>query len=588
MKLYFYTDLQKRLDREFNSNRDYYENLIKELIESNTEFKIDELKFEDDIDGQINKTTYMGVALDNRNSKIAYVIVIPPNVGTRTGYIAQQVFPGLTDEIDINNKNKNAYLTMLPVYILDLDDSEITTSNSLNIAIVKKLGFNFFTKKEKKYITKLNEINLNGFIYSLQDFDNHINKVATRNGNTFFAIDELNRTIKFKTTSLKDGIKITNEPYFYVMKAYLAAFLSYIEGYEFDLTEFEEKIPRGNKTLDVFRDYCRKLKELRKTNFIPKYNGKDRIKGGENILLYGVPGSGKSFTISKEYCNDESKIERIVFHPDYMNTDFIGQILPTVKDELITYDFTPGPFTRIMKKAYDDPENSYYLIIEEINRGNAPAIFGDVFQLLDRNADGDSAYSIKNYNVANIVYSDEDRAISIPSNLSILATMNTADQNVFTLDTAFQRRWIMRLIKNDVSKAEHANIEILDTGITWEVFNNTINEFILANNASTMSSEDKRLGAYFITKEILESKNVSIFSEKVIKYLWDDAFKFARNKLFESSYRSLEKVIEDFNELSGFNRFNIFNAEVKGQLRNNSNITETDFVEQSNGEISEE
>lgn len=314
----------------------------------------------------------------------------------------------------------------------------------------------------------------------------------------------------------------------------------------------------------------------------------NRAKGGANTLLYGVPGSGKSFTISKEYCNDESKIERIVFHPDYMNTDFIGQILPTVKDELITYDFTPGPFTRIMKKAYDDPENSYYLIIEEINRGNAPAIFGDVFQLLDRNADGDSAYSIKNYNVANIVYGDEDRAISIPSNLSILATMNTADQNVFTLDTAFQRRWIMRLIKNDVSKAEHANIEILDTGITWEVFNNTINEFILANNASTMSSEDKRLGAYFITKEILESKNVSIFSEKVIKYLWDDAFKFARNKLFESSYRSLEKVIDDFNGLSGFNRFNIFNAEVKGQLRNNSNIIETDFAEQKNGEISEE
>src|SRR5699024_4713189 len=169
-----------------------------------------------------------------------------------------------------------------------------------------------------------------------------------------------------------------------------------------------------------------------------------------NILLYGVPGSGKSHMISKEYCNDESKIERIVFHPDYMNTDFIGQILPTIKeDKSITYEFTPGPFTRIMKKAYEDPVNQYYLIIEEVNRGNAPAIFGDVFQLLDRNKDGSSSYSIKNYNVAEIVYGNDDMPISIPSNLSILATMNTADQNVFALDTAFQRRWIMKLIKND-------------------------------------------------------------------------------------------------------------------------------------------
>lgn len=314
-----------------------------------------------------------------------------------------------------------------------------------------------------------------------------------------------------------------------------------------------------------------------------------RVKGGANILLYGVPGSGKSYTISKEYCDDESKIERIVFHPDYMNTDFIGQILPTIKeDKTITYEFTPGPFTRIMKKAYEDPENEYYLIIEEINRGNAPAIFGDIFQLLDRKTDGSSSYSIKNYNVADIVYGNDDVPISIPSNLSIIATMNTADQNVFTLDTAFQRRWIMRLIKNDVSKAEHADKEILDTGVTWGEFNTTINEFILASNSSTMSSEDKRLGAYFITEDILDSDNKSIFAEKVIKYLWDDAFKFARNKLFDSNYRSLEKVIDDFSNTNGFNRFDIFTAEVKGQLRNNSNFERTEITDESSEELAKE
>lgn len=365
------------------------------------------------------------------------------------------------------------------------------------------------------------------------------------------------------------------------------------------LTELNENGEFGKKVTindSVLSKYFVRLRNLKIYNIdrdlsvdILNNNENNRVKGGENILLYGVPGSGKSYTISKEYCNDESKIERIVFHPDYMNTDFIGQILPTIKeDKTITYEFTPGPFTRIMKKAYEDPINKYYLIIEEINRGNAPAIFGDVFQLLDRNSIGESAYSIKNYNVANTVYGDDDKPISIPSNLSILATMNTADQNVFTLDTAFQRRWIMRLIKNDVSKAEHADIEILDTGITWEDFNTTINEFILANNASTMSSEDKRLGAYFITKDILESKNESVFSEKVIKYLWDDAFKFARNKLFDSDYRSLEKVIDDFNNFIGFNRFNVFTAEVKALLMNNANIKEMDIDEQNNEKTSEE
>ena len=93
-------------------------------------------------------------------------------------------------------------------------------------------------------------------------------------------------------------------------------------------------------------------------------NESQRITGGDNILLYGVPGSGKSHTIDKKYGTDEDKMVRVVFHPDYMNTDFVGQILPTIKeDETITYEFTPGPFTKVMKKAYSDPSNSYYLII---------------------------------------------------------------------------------------------------------------------------------------------------------------------------------------------------------------------------------
>jgi len=334
----------------------------------------------------------------------------------------------------------------------------------------------------------------------------------------------------------------------------------------------------------------------------------DRVVGGSNILLYGVPGSGKSYTIENNYCNDFSLMERVVFHPDYMNTDFVGQILPTVRGEgdekEITYDFTPGPFTRVLKKAINDPGKHYYLVIEEINRGNAPAIFGEIFQLLDRESDGTSSYKITNYNIASEVFGKKETPVFIPSNLSILATMNTADQNVFTLDTAFQRRWDMKMIENDVTKAEHAKTKILDTTVTWEKFNTVVNEQILTSGAATLSSEDKRLGSYFVTEDVLkyftmdadkneiaEKYSISLendqelerkindlnsrFGDKVIKYLWDDVFKFSRDDLFESTYKSLEKVLYDFNRFDGDKRFDIFKQDIKDNLFSENNIEET-------------
>lgn len=586
MKIQFFSDLETRLIKEFGQNSSLYKKHIKDVFESHTEYQINDINFVDNIIGQDNKTTYMGILFDENNKKIAFVIVIPPNLGTRTGYIAQQVFPGLNDEISRCNRDKNAYLTKLPIYIVDLEESELTSSNALNISIVKKLGIEFFSKVDKPSIKKLNDLGLNGYIYNLYDYNEHINKVATRNGNTFFELDDNNNKIVFKVESLKDGIKITNEPYFYVMKSYLAAMLGFMEGYKLDLSEFNTKIARGNKTLDVFRDYCEKLENLRKIkldNIVQENFNKDREKGGKNILLYGVPGSGKSHTIKTNYCEDESKIERVVFHPDYMNTDLIGQILPTIKEDgMITYEFTSGPFTKILKKAYENPSNNYYLVIEEINRGNAPAIFGEVFQLLDRDKDGNSTYGITNENISKIVYDNPNQLISIPSNLWILATMNTADQNVFTLDTAFQRRWIMRMIKNDIEASEHANMEILDTGVTWKIFAETINNQIISSNSATMSSEDKRLGAYFITKEILleDKENMSkenfncLFAEKVIKYLWDDVFKFGREKLFNPEYKSLERIIEEFSDNNGFNRFDIFETSIKDILKEKAKVHE--------------
>ena len=342
-----------------------------------------------------------------------------------------------------------------------------------------------------------------------------------------------------------------------------------------------------------------------------------RLSTGENVLLYGVPGSGKSWTIEHEYCKPGSVIERLVFHPDYTYSDFIGQILPAVaEDGQVSYKFTPGPFTNILRESYHNPGTEYILIIEEINRGNAPAIFGEVFQLLDRKVEildidddgfpvGTSEYGITNMNIAEEMYGKDRKTekVRIPSNLSIIGTMNTSDQNVFTLDTAFQRRWDMRLIENDFANVDStlADAEILDTTVTWRNFCVEINKIVVGNSARMTSAEDKRLGAYFVHLRDLkfndamgdlkeydalrkkeskgtltpeEKTQIAVirdamrqnrkFPEKVIKYLWDDAFKFNREVIFEvTEYQSLEQVIRAFMYAKGLDRFKVFKDNVQ-------------------------
>lgn len=326
-------------------------------------------------------------------------------------------------------------------------------------------------------------------------------------------------------------------------------------------------------------------------------------------IYYGVPGCGKSNKIDEETgsVSDEQKM-RVVFHPEYTNADFVGQILPTNVDGNIEYKFRPGPLSKILRRAYLHPDKKYYLIVEEINRGNAAAIFGEYFQLLDRIAakkevpangytytEGWSSYFIENefinWYIRENLYADvnhklqnEDDGIAkksddesqkaieignlhfsantgirLPPNLSILATMNTSDQNVFILDNAFQRRWDMVLVKNefgdDSENQKLATIENSD--ITWETFQKTINEkisqFSKENNFSSMI--DKRLGCWFVKavpdKNDADGKYIiteDSFKNKILKYLWDDAFKFCHEDVFEDADNFealLEKVKMD-------------------------------------------
>lgn len=273
-----------------------------------------------------------------------------------------------------------------------------------------------------------------------------------------------------------------------------------------------------------------------------------------NVLLYGVPGSGKSYEIKENYCSNDDFLERVVFHPEYSYTDFIGQILPQLIDEKVQYKFSAGPFARILKRAYSDPDNMYYLVIEELNRGNAPGIFGDIFQLLDRDENGESEYSITNADISTEIYNVGDTKIKIPGNLTLLATMNTSDQNVFALDTAFKRRWQMKLIKNDVENSKYATTRIWDTNVTWSNFVITINNQIMKYNLNGMSNSDKRLGAYFVKDSEL-NKDSMIFPEKVLMYLWDDVFKFERTDIFRTDkYSNFEELVNGFIE----NQFEVF------------------------------
>lgn len=295
----------------------------------------------------------------------------------------------------------------------------------------------------------------------------------------------------------------------------------------------------------------------------------NRVSNAYNKIYYGVPGSGKSYTVDAKFNEDEFKIFRTTFHPEYTNSDFVGQIIPVVKDNKVEYNFHPGSFTLALKYALDNKEKRVCLIIEEINRGNSSAIFGDIFQLLDRDENGKSKYSI--FNGPIIDYLAESginlEQIYIPSNLWIIATMNTSDQNIFTLDTAFKRRWKMEYIKNifaDNDRSKELRNKIIPLGekypnVTWEKFVTKINKHIISDT-SGINAEDKQLGMYFVSIEEIDDPKE--FAEKILSYLWEDVAKLNTSYWF-GSITSYDELIDSFNKnsLDVFN--SLFDEEIK-------------------------
>lgn len=281
-----------------------------------------------------------------------------------------------------------------------------------------------------------------------------------------------------------------------------------------------------------------------------------RIEGPHPLqqIFYGAPGTGKSHTIN-EITEQQPKenVFRTTFHPDSDYSTFVGCYKPTtievpmrdvtgkiikengadVTENRIVYKFVAQAFTKAYLRAWQTTE-PVYMVIEEINRGNCAQIFGDLFQLLDRKCDGFSEYPIKADNdlasyiaeklsssirtdIPKLVKSGEE--LVLPSNLYIWATMNTSDQSLFPIDSAFKRRWDWTYIPIDTTK-ESWNINADGVNYDWSDFLEKIN----AKIESATSSEDKMLGFYFCKAEndVITAER---FVNKVVFYLWNDVFK---------------------------------------------------------------
>jgi len=281
---------------------------------------------------------------------------------------------------------------------------------------------------------------------------------------------------------------------------------------------------------------------LKKQN---KSNAKSPKVKPVNKIYFGAPGTGKSYQITQDLKDVDLIFQkRVTFHPEFDNASFVGGYKP-ITDSAgdIKYEFSPQIFTDIYVEACNDSFHQYYLIIEEINRGNCAEIFGELFQLLDRNENykitpSNELVKYLNNNISNSPYYSDDKML-LPDNLSILATMNTSDQSLFPMDSAFKRRWEWEYIPinynkdSEINKSASFKIQVGTDLIDWISFIYSVNKKIQANPNLGM---DKCIGNYFIEPDSNNIITLDKFIYKVIFYLWNDVFKDEPNDSIFGNY----------------------------------------------------
>ncbi|ARW51210.1 McrB family protein [Levilactobacillus brevis] len=343
-----------------------------------------------------------------------------------------------------------------------------------------------------------------------------------------------------------------------------------------NIKNYTERVEMNLRLLNVDLD---SVLEKRKPEKSEKRQSSS-INIGKNIIYYGAPGTGKSYGLTeliKENGIDDYDprsgnefVERITLHPEYTYSDFVGQIMPVVRpvqnasnEKSITYDFQPGDFTRILRIAFENKDHPVFLVMEEMSRANVAAVLGDLFQLLDRNKYGYSEYAINNPLIAKYVFADEHRTnIYLPSNLMIIGTVNTSDHNVYTMDTAFKRRFEWRYVSTIPRESFTNNPEISfvdkdgnELQILWADFLETLNSYIV----NTLKlSEDKQIGPYFVkfpTSDVLSSEellnyNNGLIRNKLLQYLWEDVATVSSmtsgQNLFSETIRSFSSLYSKY------------------------------------------
>lgn len=317
----------------------------------------------------------------------------------------------------------------------------------------------------------------------------------------------------------------------------------------------------------------------------------EKVAGlSHNLIYFGAPGTGKSYQLNKLAGDSFAKknIRRVTFYPDYTYSQFVGCFKPYSEpgSKEISYEFVEGPFLKTYLEAIAHPYDNFVLLIEEINRANPAAVFGDVFQLLDRDKDGNSVYSVaapkemagcigkylktfkEDADVRDAIerYYDPDmdfdvfreiacEELSLPSNMYIWATMNSADQGVFPMDTAFKRRWNFKYIDIDAEadkpledgrRISEIKVPISvndpDSRIVWDKLRRKINALMKGLGIN----EDKFLGPFFISPNDLNDRFGDVFKCKVLLYLCEDVGKLKRGRLFRDETATYFELCKQF------------------------------------------
>lgn len=316
-------------------------------------------------------------------------------------------------------------------------------------------------------------------------------------------------------------------------------------------------------------------------------------------IYFGSPGTGKSHKVKTVVLEGvpEDQIFRTTFHPDCDYASFVGCYKPKKENGGLTYEFVPQVFTKAYCKAWKNPDKQIYLVIEEINRGNCAQIFGDLFQLLDRKG-GKSEYPIdadtdlRCYLDAELQKTEDGECdgsegiaggkLCLPANFNIIATMNTSDQSLFPMDSAFKRRWEWKYIptiapkdgdkqlelsiENAIEMKNGRKISAGDYEYSWKGFLTNINARIL----NITHSEDKQLGYWFIRADDSSGRiSISSFVSKVVFYLWNDVFKDIGAK----DANPFTIRIDGKNEIMSFNSF--FEENIDGDVVENLGVLHT-------------